>query len=175
MTERWKDIQGYEGIYQVSDQGRVRSLDRTDCAGRRRRGEMRKPQVGTRGYLHVTLSKQRKAWCITVHRLVATHFIGPAPKGHQVNHKNGNKADNPVSNLEWVTPKQNLEHSRDVIGNLHGRSGVTNHGAKLDPDKVRAARKLREQGWTFQRLADHFSISYFAMHAAVTKRTWKHV
>ena len=104
MKEEWKNIAGYEGLYEVSNMGRVRSLNYN-----RRIGKIKvlKPQNNGQGYLVVKLSKNREGKRFKVHRLVAQTFI-PNPFGKpQVNHKDENKTNNNVENLEWVTAKEN--------------------------------------------------------------------
>ena len=105
--EIWKDIQGYEGLYQVSNLGNVRSLNW------RNTGKVRnlylKPQ--NRGYLQVELAKNGNRKCFTVHRLVALHFVFGFSEGLVVNHKNENPTDNRAENLEWVTQSENTAYS----------------------------------------------------------------
>ena len=105
--EIWKDIEGYEGYFQVSDSGNVRSLDRiiVDCNGvsKRIRGFAKKITINADGYRVVTLSKNGKDKVFFVHRLVAFAFI-PNPNGYEfINHKDENKSNNNISNLEWCT------------------------------------------------------------------------
>ena len=96
MEEIWKDVVGYEGLYQVSNLGKIRS---TRC-------ELRQ-QVSNRGYFTVNLYKERKQRRKTVHRIVAEAFI-PNPLSHsQINHIDENKKNNSVSNLEWCSPSEN--------------------------------------------------------------------
>ena len=121
MEEIWKDIQGFEGKYQVSNLGRVRSLDRTiiDKAGRvhHTRGMILKDSINKgRGYYRVSLSDGHRNYThIEVHRLVALHFVPGYKEGLVVNHKNENKTDNRAENLEWCTQGYNLKYS-DVVG-----------------------------------------------------------
>lgn len=103
--EIWKDIPGYEGLYEVSSLGRIRSLYT---------GKFRVPVRSGHGYTAVELSLNGKKQRHYVHRLVALAFIAPSSQGkNQINHKNCNKADNRAANLEWVTHQENMAHAYD--------------------------------------------------------------
>ena len=116
--EIWKDIKGFEGRYQVSNMGRVRSLDRWSLDERPRfiKGMMLKPSLNKgRGYLRVSLSDGHRNYKhYEVHRLVALHFVPGYKEGLVVNHKNEVKTDNRAENLEWCTYQYNLNYS-DVV------------------------------------------------------------
>lgn len=115
MTEQWRDVPGYEGFYQVSNQGQVR---------RTKSGRLLKPHNSGNGYLQAMLSKDNRRNYQLIHRLVALAFI-PNPEGKpQVNHKNGVKSDNSVHNLEWCTMSENLLHRHRVLGLPGCRSKV---------------------------------------------------
>lgn len=105
MIEIWKPVIGYEGLYEVSNIGRVRKINYR----RQGRTKLMKLQLSV-GYYCVGLCKDGKKKLFRVHRLVVMAFIGPIPKGMVVNHINENKLDNRVENLEIVTQAQNLKH-----------------------------------------------------------------
>lgn len=123
MTEIWKDVVGYEGLYQVSNLGRVRSLDRTTTcltrwgtfSNRRYKGRVLIPSFDGKGhYLFVVLRKDGKSINELVHRLVAKAFIPCDDYSLDVNHKDGCRTNNTADNLEWCTRSYNLQHALDI-------------------------------------------------------------
>ena len=112
MKEIWKDIKGYEGLYQVSNLGRVKSLSRKTSNGKGffiSREIIKKPTNNNKGYLQLLLSKDLKAKCFKVHKLVAIAFLNHTPCGMElvIDHINDNKLDNRVENLQIVTSRFN--------------------------------------------------------------------
>lgn len=116
----WRDVVAYEGLYQISSKGRIKSLDRriTQRKGsteytRTFPGRILRPACGP--YMIVVLRRDLKSITWGLHILVCEAFHGskPTPK-HEVNHKNGNKHDNRASNLEWATRSQNVQHAHDI-------------------------------------------------------------
>lgn len=115
MEETWRDIVGYEGLYQVSDFGRVKSLGRTVNRNHKNpklfiKGRILKPGQDKKGYLRVVLSKEGEKKGMQVHRLVAKAFILNPLKLPFVNHKDENPQNNKVCNLEWCTNKYNQNY-----------------------------------------------------------------
>lgn len=100
--EIWKDIKNFENLYQISNLGRVKSLYKN---------KIRKPQIGTKGYLFMTLHKDGKIYNLNIHRCVALHFVPGYKSGLEVNHKDGCKDNNAYFNLEWVSKKENQRHA----------------------------------------------------------------
>lgn len=121
MKEGWKEIEGFEGVYSISNLGRVRSFPRKVKFGSQKRmteDRVLKSSDNGRGYKYVTLSYKGVAVREYVHRLVAKHFLEKGKDRAQVNHKNGDKSDNTYNNLEWVTQEENEEHA--VVNGLIG-------------------------------------------------------
>lgn len=109
IEETWLPVVGYEGLYEVSDHARVRSLDRVDIAGRNIKGRIMKLRLNRTGYPVVPLFKGGKRKMCTVHRLVARAFIGPPPEGKTlVLHGDGNSENNRPENLRWGNQSENL-------------------------------------------------------------------
>lgn len=132
MIEIWKDIEGYEGLYKVSNMGRIKSLGHTDKLGRYYEGRIMKQQKHYKnGYLSVCLAKDKKQKRMNVQRLVAHHFIPNPDNKPEVNHIDENKENNIYTNLEWCTRKEN---------NIHG--------TKIE----RFKQKRRSIGWGFKKV-----------------------
>ena len=114
MDEIWKDIKGYEGLYQGSNWGRAKSLDRyvkgKGHSLQFKKGRILKPMKDNNGYLFVRLSKDGKHTTFNIHRLVAEHFLDNPNNYKEVNHKDENKTNNVVTNLEWCDRKYNCNY-----------------------------------------------------------------
>lgn len=109
MKEEWKDIKGYEGLYKISNLGRVKSLPKH--AGRSYRKErILKNSIDKDGYIKVTLCKNNKTSFLSIHRLLAIAFIPNPNNFPQINHKDENKQNNNLNNLEWCTCKYNINY-----------------------------------------------------------------
>lgn len=149
MTEVWKDIEGYEGIYQVSNLGNVRSLDRIvqfrDGRKAHFRGIQRKPVRKQDGYLHVMFSNGTGTEkSITIHRLVALAFV-PNPDGYsEINHKDEDKENNRADNLEWCNRQYNCQYGTrgERISKANGKPIVLTKGEEklLFESQIQAAR-----------------------------------
>jgi hypothetical protein len=116
MAEVWKDILGYEGLYQVSSLGRVKSCDRyvNHYLGKRLIGEHILRQTNNSNYYTITLAKENRKKTKRVHRLVALHFIKNDENYLEVNHIDGNSLNNNVNNLEWCNRSQNQLHAYKI-------------------------------------------------------------
>lgn len=128
MTEQWKPIPGWEGLYEVSTLGQVRGVDRIDASGRRWIGKMRRPKPHGRGYKQVVLWRGGRPSGFGIHRLVLEAFVGPAPEGMQGCHNDGNPGNNSLANLRWDTPSANQLDSVAHGTHSHARKTHCKHG-----------------------------------------------
>ena len=114
MEEVWKDIEGYEGMYQVSNLGRVKSLERyyVSCRGLTQllHEKILKQYIKKTGYVHIVLCKNGVHKTYLLHRIVASAFLPNPDNLPQINHKDENQLNNTVSNLEWCTSSYNINY-----------------------------------------------------------------
>ena len=175
--EVWKEIKGYNGIYQVSNIGRVKSKTQY-CKGRlgsgKQNGRVLKQQKCYKGYLRVSLSFNKVRFNTGVHRLVALSFIDNPLNKPQVNHINGIKTDNTVENLEWCTNKENQIHA--VKNKLNNPNlGEKHHMSKLSNKDVNVVRWIHKIGWSNKQLAEDYNVSQTAMSNILRNKTYKNV
>ena len=177
--EKWKPVRGYEGIYEVSNLGRVRSVDRVNSFEawgktnyRKLKGKIRKQNFDGRGlYLHVSLNDGKRNKIALVHRLVAEAFIENPDNLPEVNHKDENKTNNNVSNLEWCDHKYNNNYG----SKFHATRGEKNVSAKLTPEIVKAMRDEfipYDEVYGITGLAKKYGISVVHAHQIVFRKRW---
>ncbi len=167
VMENWKDIAGYEGLYQVSDLGRVKSYLRIKS------GKIRKLSKGENGYLYVSLNRNNFTSGNFVSRLVAQTFIPNPENKPEVNHKNGIKAFNWVINLEWVTRSENIRHRIDVLG---VGMGEDRYQAKLTNKQVLEIRKLlADKKYTQKELGIMFGVHAPEINKINTGLRWNSI
>jgi hypothetical protein len=182
--EEWRCIAEWEGFYEVSDLGRVRSCDRQVLipATRRRgpvwktvKGQMRQLTHGGKNspYKRVHLWDQERQICRSVHHLVLETFVGPRPVGAVANHIDGNKRNNWVRNLEWCSPSQNNLHAIDT--GLVRLRGEDHFGHKYTNEDVQMMRKLAAQGMSCVAIARELNFPRRTVHNIVVRNAWKHV
>ena len=128
MNEIWKDVKGFEGIYQISNKGRLKSFKQ------HAKGKILSNKNKNGDYLSIVLCKGGKVRSTRIHRLVAEAFI-PNPNGKpQINHKDSNRQNNNVGNLEWVTAKENSQHA--IKANPGMVAGLIEYRKKFKPKRV---------------------------------------
>ena len=176
--EIWKDIEEYEGKYEVSNLGRVKSLAyiKTHSVNKKSRfivkEKILKIRLNKYGYVKIILSKGNKKTFL-VHRLVAKAFVKNVDNKPDINHLNGIKIDNRVENLEWVTKSENTIHAFKT-GLLKGLKGEDNPASKLLEEDIIIIRKLR--GIKPQpKIAKMFGISQSHVSDIQLNKVWQHI
>lgn len=177
MSEIWKAIEGYEGLYEVSNLGRVRNLDKVDSMGRFWKGKILTACQQRGNYLYVQLSKDGKQKPMKIHRLVAKAFIPNPDNKPQVNHKDCNKANNRADNLEWVTNQENIDHGKRN-GRFKGRSnpGSSNGRAKLTESDIIEIRRTCVKGsreYGMVALGEKYGVSSTQINRIVSGESWQ--
>ena len=167
-SERWLPYPGYAGFYEVSDQGNVMSLARATTSGK-----LLKPQIGSKGYRQVGLSKYGKVEIKRVSNMVLETFVGPCPPGMQACHGPAGKAYDGLGNLCWGSAEKNQGEDRV-------RDGTSNRGersarASLTEAIVLECRRRYALGETQTALAAEYGVSSGAMSSAINGRTWAHL
>lgn len=174
MSEEWRPVVGFEGLYEVSDQGRVRSLDRlvrSECAlrgyPRRVRGRLLAPQKHSAGYLQVALCGELRL----VHAVVLGAFVGPRPAGKECAHCDGDKHNNRLGNLAYKTHVENVAdrtaHGTEVRGERNGF-------AKLTEAQVLAIR-ARQRLSRAEDLATAYDVHEHHIRRLWRGERWRHV
>lgn len=149
--EIWKDIPDYEGVYQVSNLGRIKSLDRYVKRGKSgffKEGQIQKLQNNGNGYLYKQLKHEGKHRNFYIHRLVLMVFIGERPDGMVICHKDGDTTNNNLNNLRYDTP---LENNIDQF-----RHGIEK--GKLSNDDVLKVRKMYKDGYKTKEISEFFNV-----------------
>ena len=170
--EIWKPVKGYEEYYEISSYGRLKRLARTWVSGIHGNAKNRRKETITQGnknnygYMSFDLCKDGKSKKTKIHRLVAQHHL-PNPNNHKVvNHIDGDKSNNHVSNLEWCSHKTNNEHA--YINKLRK--------PKLTNEEVIKIRRLYAEGkYSMRKLAEMHGVEYRSVWCIIHRKTWKHI
>lgn len=174
--ELWKDIPGFRDVYQVSNLGRVKSKNHYVFASngmkRIQYGRILKHSISKKGYAQVSIMiESNKRFHTGIHRLVAKCFIPKLLGKDQVNHKDGNKLNNRVENLEWCNNQENQQHA--VKNNLiNPNYGEKNHNSKLKNIDVFAIRNRIENGESQNKIAKEYGVSPTAITQIKLNRTY---
>lgn len=174
--DEWREIKGMEGIYDVSRDGRVRSRARLV---RGSRGGLRpiparilRPRI-IRGYCYVSLQAAGTVAQVSIHRLVAAAYLPETGGRRFVNHKDGDKKNNNVENLEWVTTSENNKHAFNA--GLRSNAGEANSNSVLTDDQVRDIRRRLDQGETCASIARNYSVTDRAISRIKRRKCWRHI
>lgn len=174
MPELWKPVRGYESFYEVSNKGRVRSLDRScahsDGKVTKRKGRILKQSLRA-GYPFVHLRGGGGAWQVHTHRLVARAFCLKPDGCDIVNHLDGDKTNNNSSNLEWTTFSGNSRHAFTSGLNIP-TSGQDHHSSKLTNSQVDEIRQRIMDGQPYIEIANEYGIAVMTVSCIKTGRNW---
>lgn len=168
----WRDIPGYEGVYQASDTGlirRVADLGRRDLARR-----ILAQSIDEDGYHKVELRSNNRRRKFGVHQLVALAFIGTCPDGYEVNHIDLDKGNNIPLNLEYITHAQNIKHAHE-FGDIKNARGVAHGLAKLNEQQVSEIKRLLAEKQQQKVIAARFGVNHRTIYSIASGRTWRHV
>lgn len=179
MTEEiWKDVVNYEGVYQISNIGNLKSLDRK-LGGTRYKGKEKRKHLSGRGYLYSKLSIGGVQKSLFIHKLVAEAFLENTENKPHVNHIDGNKINNKVENLEWCTHAENMRHAmRTGLNDGHSKfkEGNTNSNSKVTSEQVIEIRRLKtETKLSNYVIGNMFNIYESAVRKIATRQNWKHI
>lgn len=172
MSVRWAAVPGYEGIYEVSCDGIIRSVDRMTTHGRKRKGVVLSLKTSPSGHINTRLCSGGNHKWVWVHRVVLSAFTCPCPDGMECAHNNGNPADNRLENLRWDTRKGN--HA-DKIKHGSMACGMRNGVSKLSDDDVRKAFAMRESGAILKTIAREIGVTTANVSYILRRSTWRHV
>jgi len=174
--EKWIWIKGYEGLYKISNQGRIKSFNYNNnnkINWKRKTGKIRKSNKTTYGYSVITLSKIGVNKTFSLSRLVAKHYILNQENKPQINHKDGNKENNCYKNLEWVTPSENQLHRYRVLFKK-SLSGEKHPMAKLTWNEVIKIRTMyKDNKYSYSKLAKLFHIKPVTVFDIIKFKHWK--
>ena len=166
-NERWKEIPGYEGLYEVSTCGQVRSIrDNKNTYN----GKILSPRIKS-GYHVFTISKNSKPRTFKAARIVATTFLPNPENKATVNHKNGIKNDDRLENLEWASVSENTQHAYDM-GLARALRGEKQRSCRLKENQVVTAKRLLNLGYHFRDIAAMYNVSPTTIADIKYERTW---
>jgi hypothetical protein len=175
LNEIWKDLIGFEGFYKISNLGRIKSIDRYVNSSLKnqksvlRIGKILKLSLDRYGYLKVNIRKNNIKKNITIHRAVALTFIKNTKNLEQVNHIDGNKQNNYVENLEWITNDDNIAHG--VKNNLFV-FGENHHNSKLTNQQVKEIKeKYIPKIYSSYKLAKEYGVSRPNINSIINGKT----
>ena len=168
-SETWKAITGFDGLYEVSDHGRVRSIDRIDDRGRNLKGRLLKQASNPQGYQLVCLSNKGKHTNARVHVLVAQEFVKGWFKGAFALHSDDVPSNNHASNLRWGTAKDNGE---DRVINGRSASGQRNGRARLTDAQVVEIRNKLKAGALRNHLRKEYGVSFQTIQRIANGENW---
>lgn len=172
MDEKWKDIKNYEGFYQISNLGRVKSLIFRNNVCNIKKEKILKPTDNGNGYLIVSLHKNKNRKVFYIHRLVGQTFIENKEHLKEINHKDGNRKNNNIDNLEWCNRKYNVEHSYRNNGRKSAFSEIkgNKHRLSIPIKQYSLDRQFIKKFDSMKQASEEMNICYTSIQRCRTKK-----
>ena len=160
-------------IIEIKENGEINAL--IDRRGNKERKRSISDLDKKNGYYHVNLSIHGKMIKALAHRVTWTYFKGRIPEGYQINHKDGNKGNNDINNLEIVTASENVLHARDVLKTFQDWRGEKNYRAKLTLKEARSIRRMRKKSLKVSEILKkiNYKVSKAQIHNIINNKFWK--
>lgn len=180
MREEWKSIRGYKGYYEASNLGRIRSLDRWVKDKNNKPMFFKGKLLSNRGldkdgYVLNILVKSGERKTVKVHRIIAQTFLKKLKGKNQVNHIDGIKNNNVVTNLEWVNSSENQKHAIDKL-KIKVLKGEEIGNSVLTEELVLELREVkRKYNYSYTKLQEMYGVNRSTIHLAVTGKNWSHI
>jgi len=172
--EVWKDVKGYEGFYQVSNMGNVKSLKRTVPHPRSKvityRERIMRPS-DTNGYKLLRLSRNGTSTHFLVHRLVAMHFLHNTKNSPEVNHIDYDRSNNKADNLEWCTSHENKQHSADKYRGSNNGTAILKEAQVVEIKSVLS----NQQRPTYLEISSRYGVSAACIQKIASNKIWRHI
>lgn len=174
--EIWKPIPNYNNFYEASNTGKIRSVDRIVKQRNNRKqlkkGKILSPSINRCGYLVQPLSRNNKLVSFTVHKLVAITFLEKPKYKCEINHKDGNKLNNNVDNLEWVTRSDNLRHAvKNNMITYH--NGIKHKNSVFNENELKSIRALLSVGSSPLKIAKSYNVHFSTIYRIKNNQTYK--
>lgn len=178
-----KPLNGFEGLYEISNLGYVVGVERYSKNGRFNKRHIIKKYVNPKnGYVYTSIYKNGVNYNKRLHRILAEHFIENKFNKPYINHKDGNRQNNNLDNLEWVTPKENSRHMYDVLGFMPSKEkmdrmrennrGEKHHKSKLTREQVLEIRSKFKEGKSEVSLANEYKVTKNAIRCIKIGKSW---
>ena len=171
----WKPVPGFVGLYEISDDGQIVRIATHGAHPKAIRRPLR-PHQKPEGYLAVDIQQDQVRHRFYLHRMLWEAFRGPIPSGLEINHRDGDRSNNHLDNLELVTRSANMLHCfQELSPSLNRIRGTEHHKAKLTPDDVRHILKLHRAGTSQREIGRMYGVSKNAIRLILKGKNWKHV
>lgn len=176
IREEWTQMEGFEGVFDMSNLGRIKSLERLSPykhSFRKVKEKILTASVNRYNYYKYTLCYNKKYTNVLLHRMIAIHFIENPENKPEVNHIDGVTTNNDLWNLEWNTPKENIANAFK-LGAMYCRKGTRNNGSKMTEAQVLEIRELKGK-MTYPEISKIYGIDVSTIGNIINRKSWNHI